>query len=208
MEYALQIAEACGDDNVLCSVKYLLGTALVFRGNQTDRQRRLGLLAQVRDQCSEERFPQSELPLIDVYRAFESARDGDYDGALPQMRTSVEELSTRRQFVYVVGAAALLVETLIGRFKESDLSEAEGVVERLAAIPGDEWVARDIMLLRLRTMLARAHGNEAGYLDLRDRYRALTTSLGFEGTHAVGRGDAVTGLGLSRIPSCRSAAAR
>jgi adenylate cyclase len=37
------------------------------------------------------------------------------------------------------------------------------------------------MLLRLRTMLARAHGNEAGYRDLRDRYRALATSLGFEG---------------------------
>jgi adenylate cyclase len=42
-------------------------------------------------------------------------------------------------------------------------------------------VARDIMVLRLRTLLARARGDAAGYRDLRDRYRALATSLGFEG---------------------------
>jgi hypothetical protein len=40
---------------------------------------------------------------------------------------------------------------------------------------------RDIWLLRLRALLARAHGDEAGYRDYRDRYRALATSLGFEG---------------------------
>jgi adenylate cyclase len=96
------------------------------------------------------------------------------------MRKSVEEMSIH-QFVYQVGAIALLAETLIGRGDESDLAEAEAVVERLAAIPGDEWVARDIMVLRLRTLLAKAHGDEAGYRDLRDRYRALATSLGFEG---------------------------
>ena len=30
-------------------------------------------------------------------------------------------------------------------------------------------------------LLAKAHGDEAGYRDYRDRYRALATSLGFEG---------------------------
>jgi hypothetical protein len=43
---------------------------------------------------------------------------------------------------------------------ESDWVEAEAVVERLAAIPGDEWVARNIMVLRLRTLLAKARGDE------------------------------------------------
>jgi adenylate cyclase len=180
MEDALHIAEACGDDGVVGSVHYTLGTAPVFRGNQTDRQRRLELLAQVRDLCVEDRFPWSELPSINVYLAFETARDGDYDGALPQIRLSVEEMFIRRQFTYALGAAALLVETLIRRGKESDLAEAEGVVERLAAVPGAEWVARDIMVLRLRTLLAKARG-EAGYRGLRDRYRALAASLSFEG---------------------------
>ena len=40
---------------------------------------------------------------------------------------------------------------------------------------------RDIWLLRLRALLARARGDETGYRDYRDRYRAMATSLGFEG---------------------------
>jgi adenylate cyclase len=63
----------------------------------------------------------------------------------------------------------------------ADLAEANAAVDRLAAIPGHEWVARDIMALRLRTLLAGARGDEAGYRQLRDRYRAVATPLGFEG---------------------------
>jgi hypothetical protein len=33
----------------------------------------------------------------------------------------------------------------------------------------------------LRALLARVHGDETGYRGYRDRYRALATSLGFEG---------------------------
>ena len=40
---------------------------------------------------------------------------------------------------------------------------------------------RDIFLLRLHALLARAHGDEAAYRDHRDRHRAMATSLGFEG---------------------------
>ena len=47
-------------------------------------------------------------------------------------------------------------------------------------------------LLRLRALLAHAHGDETGYRDYRDRYRAMATSLG--GAHEVGRGDAVTAV--------------
>jgi hypothetical protein len=37
------------------------------------------------------------------------------------------------------------------------------------------------MLLRMRTVLARASGDEQTYRDRRDRYRAMAKSLGFEG---------------------------
>ena len=40
---------------------------------------------------------------------------------------------------------------------------------------------RDIWLLRLRALLARAHGNATAYVDLRDRYRDMAKTLGFEG---------------------------
>jgi hypothetical protein len=40
---------------------------------------------------------------------------------------------------------------------------------------------RDIWLLRLRALLAKAHGDEASYCDYRDRYRDMARTLGFEG---------------------------
>jgi hypothetical protein len=40
---------------------------------------------------------------------------------------------------------------------------------------------RDIWLLRLRALLARARGDDTTYRDYRDRYRDMATSLGFEG---------------------------
>jgi hypothetical protein len=79
-------------------------------------------------------------------------------------------------------ATAALVESLLRGGSDSDLLEAEAAIERLAAAPADEGLAvRDIWLLRLRALLAHAHGDEAGYRDYRDRYRAMATSLGFEG---------------------------
>ena len=55
-------------------------------------------------------------------------------------------------------------------------------IERLAAAPADEGlVIREIWLLRLQALLARAHGDEAGYRDYRDRYRDMARTLGFEG---------------------------
>ena len=74
------------------------------------------------------------------------------------------------------------METLLERGDESDVVEAEAAIERLAAAPADEGlVIRDIWLLRLRALLARAHGDAAAYTDFRDRYRDMATSLGFEG---------------------------
>jgi hypothetical protein len=39
----------------------------------------------------------------------------------------------------------------------------------------------EIWLLRLRALVARAHGDAAAYTDFRDRYRAMAKTLGFEG---------------------------
>ena len=42
-------------------------------------------------------------------------------------------------------------------------------------------VIRDIWLLRLRALLARAHGDAAAYANFRDRYRDMAKTLGSEG---------------------------
>jgi hypothetical protein len=63
-----------------------------------------------------------------------------------------------------------------------DVPDAEAAIERLAVAPADEGlVIRDIWLLRLRALLARARGDEATYRDYRDRYRAMAGTLGFDG---------------------------
>jgi hypothetical protein len=52
----------------------------------------------------------------------------------------------------------------------------------LVAAPADDGlVIREIWLLRMRALLDRARGDETGYHDYRDRYRAMATDLGFEG---------------------------
>jgi hypothetical protein len=51
----------------------------------------------------------------------------------------------------------------------------------LANLPDDGSAAREITLLRLRTLLARARGDDVVYRDLVSRYRAMAESLGFEG---------------------------
>jgi hypothetical protein len=40
---------------------------------------------------------------------------------------------------------------------------------------------RDIWLLRMRGLLARAHGDTGAYAQLRDRHREMAKTLGFEG---------------------------
>ena len=46
------------------------------------------------------------------------------------------------------------------------------------------WAAREIAVLRLPALLAQAHGDDTAYRAYRDRYRAMATSLGFEGHKA------------------------
>jgi hypothetical protein len=76
----------------------------------------------------------------------------------------------------------VLVETLLDRGAEGDVAEAEAAIERFAAAPAEEGlVIREVWLLRLRALLARAHGDEAGYRDFADRYRDMARTLGFEG---------------------------
>jgi hypothetical protein len=183
IEDALRIAERSGDDLALAFARMTLGVALVHRQTIADRDRGQTLLADVGEVFRRRGHNLGELPLVNVYLAREMARRGDRDGAIPLMRVAVEQLLREGQLLaWGIPATGVLVQTLIDRGAESDLVEAEAAIEALVAVPGDDGQAvRDILLLRLRALLARAHGNAAAYPDLRDRYRDMATSLGFEG---------------------------
>ncbi len=132
-------------------------------------------------------------PLVNVYLARERARRGDRDEAIPLMRAAVDQLVREGQLLaWGTPATGVLVETLLDRAAGGDAGEAEAAIDRLAAAPADDGlVIRDIWLLRLRALLARARGR-------RGRLPRLSGSLprhgdlaGLRGPYELGRGDAM-----------------
>ena len=125
----------------------------------------------------------AELPIVNVYLAREMARRGDRDDAIPLIRAAVDHLFREGQLlVWGTPATGVLVRTLLDRGSEDDVVEAEAAITRLADAPADDGlVLRDIWLLRLRALLARAHGDAPAYAHFRDRYRDMAKTLGFDG---------------------------
>ena len=182
-EDALRIAERSGDDFALTVARMTLGIALVHRHTDAERDRGQALLAEVSEVFLRREYLLCDLPIVNVYSARERARRGDRDEAIPLMRAAVDHMVREGQLLgWGVPATGVLVETLLDRSADGDVAEAEAAIERLAAAPAEEGlVMREIWLLRLRALLARAHGDAAAYAHFRDRYRDMARTLGFEG---------------------------
>jgi hypothetical protein len=183
-EDALRMAERSGDDHGLSIARLTLGVALVHRPTDAERDRGQQLLAEVSEMFLRREKNLGDLPGVEVYLARERARRGDRDNAIPLMRAAVDQLVREGQLpgVWGIPATGVLAETLLDRGADADVAEAEAAIERFAAAPAEEGrVLRDIWLLRLRALLARAHGDAAAYADFRDRYRDMAKTLGFEG---------------------------
>ncbi len=183
IEDALAIAERSGDNLQLGVAWMTLGLALVHRHTDAERDRGQKLLAAVREVFLRGGHFLCDLPMLDVYVARETDRREDRDQAIPLMGAAVDHLVHDGQLLsWGVVATGVLVETLLDRGTERDVAEAEAAIERLAAAPADEGLAiREIWLQRARALLARAQGDVAAYTHLRDRYRDMARTLGFEG---------------------------
>ena len=183
IEDALQNAERSGDGLAVAIARMTLGLALAHRDTAAQRDRGRKLLAEVSEAFVRGGHDLCDLPIVNVYVARERARRGDQDEAIPLMRAATDHLFREGRLLgWGVPATGVLVETLLDRGAESDVTEAEAAIIRLADAPADDELAmREIWLLRLRALLAQAHGDETAYRDYRDRYRAMATSLGFEG---------------------------
>jgi hypothetical protein len=183
IEEALRIAERSADDLALTFTRLTLGLALVHRHTAAGRDRGQTLLTEVSDVFLRRGHNLADLPMVNVYLAREKARRGDRDDAIPLMRAAVDHLFREgRLLFWGMPTSGVLVETLLDRSADGDVAEAEAAIERLAAAPADQGlVMRDVWLLRLRTLLARAHGDDAAYAHFRDRYRDMAKTLGFQG---------------------------
>ncbi len=178
---AMRLAEERGDDFDLEVAHIAHGVVLSRRPTAADRDLALELLRQARDaQVLQRNLVYATV--ADIRIAELTAEAGEVQGAIESARSVVDQLfETGEMFLRGVATAAL-VESLLRRGSDTDLLEAEAAIERLAAVPTDPgFVLNEIPLLRLRALLARARGDEDAYRDYRDRYRAMVTSLGFEG---------------------------
>jgi adenylate cyclase len=180
-EEALTIAEQSGGNVVVGQGIQYLGVLLVRMGGSS-RARGFELLGQVRTMAVERRYNEAVIPLVDTDVAREKLRVGDIVGAISLSRPAVTQFFRTGDGLWTGYGTNVLVEALLQRGSPADLQDARVAVDRLAAQqvePG--LVILHIWLLRAQTLVAQAHGDDAGYRDFRDRYRNMANELGFEG---------------------------
>ena len=176
----LAIAEQSGEDVALGLARSNLGVALVHQGSPSSTQG-VELLSQVRDTAMQQRYSMTGVQNIDIVTAKERTMQRDFDRAIQLSRETIDELQDRGGLIWIPLATAVFAEALLQRGGDGDLEQAHTAVDQLAAVPIEPGVVLpDIWLLRLRALLARAHG-DVRYREYRDRYRDMAKTLGFEG---------------------------
>ncbi len=182
---ALEIARQFGDDFSLMNAEFTRGLILVRHGN-ADRKLGFELLDGARRAALEHRNLIVVAWCVDIDFAAEKNRTGDYAGAIELCRGVLENDIRAGEMTNRGWCTTVLVEALLNRGRVEDLDEAQTVIGNLAATPTEPgYVYRELPLLRLNAMLAKARGDEERYRDFRERYRARAESSRLEGHIAL-----------------------
>ena len=182
---AMEMAEHSGDDFAVDGARVSRGLVLINQGG-SQRAAGFALLAQFREANLRHGYAKNVVRTVDTEIAKEKARTGDIDGAIELARAVVDYTFDAGDALSLGEAVRVLVESLLQRGTSADLKEAQAAIDRLAAEPTDPgFVLFEVPLLRLRALLARAHGDAATYAQFRDRYRDMAKTLGFEGHIAL-----------------------
>jgi class 3 adenylate cyclase len=185
IEDALRVAERSGDDLAVMFARASLGIALVHRHPDAEHDSGQKLLAEASDVFQSQGHNLSNLAMMQMCLAREQARRGDRDEAITFMGGIVDLPFPGRELLgwgYAVPAIGVLVTTLLEGQAAGDIARAEATIERLAAAATEEeLVIRDVWLLRLRALLARARGDDDTFRDLANRYCVMAKSHGLEG---------------------------
>ncbi|WP_204808685.1 AAA family ATPase [Mycobacterium riyadhense] len=177
----LEDAERSGDNLTLACARHVRGLVLTCN-NGPQREEGLALLAAAREAALQGHYTLVAATVVDAWQAAELARAGDLDGAIDLARAAVEQEYVCGDMIYLAGSVSTLVKALLQRGGPTDLDEAHAAIDRLAAVVTEpEFVVHEIWLLRMRTLLAQARGDQAAYRDYRDRYRAMANSLDWQG---------------------------
>jgi adenylate cyclase len=177
---AVRTAERCGDD-VSLAWAHIVHAIMLVRLPDGDQNAGMDLLANARQQA----FQHGDLltvTMADVQIAECKAHTGEIGAAIEIAKGNVGHLSECGGTMFRGPASTVLAESLLRRGTEQDLQEAQNAIEELAACPTEPgFVLNELALLRLRALLARARDNLQAYEEFAKRYRAMATSLAFEG---------------------------
>jgi adenylate cyclase len=178
----LRLGEMWADEVNLFTARVMHGLVLAHHSDAT-RDSGLQMLEEARRAVAEHRTLTGFLVISDVELARERARSGDKDAGIEELAAVFDrEMTSGGMALMHARVGEFLVEALLGRGTPVDFAAADAVVETIGAIPVEEgFVWYELPLLRMRAMLARAGGDEAGYCRYRDQYRTRAHELGFEG---------------------------
>ncbi|MFV1362206.1 adenylate/guanylate cyclase domain-containing protein [Mycolicibacterium elephantis] len=182
---ALEIARRSADDFTLANAEFAHGLVLV-RHPQADRQRGFALLERAARSARQHRYTIIAAWCADLDVAAELIRSGDCQRAVELAARVLENELASGEAINPGWSTTVLVEALLARGAEGDIDDAEAAVDRLARLPAEPgFLYRELPLLRLRAMLAKARGEDEAYRDLRDQYRARAEATGMEGHIAI-----------------------
>jgi adenylate cyclase len=177
---ALRIAEQSGDDFLLGLARLTHGLTRIRHGGE-HHDEGFALLTQLRESVTRKRFVTLGSVIVDPLIARDKARQGDLDGAIELARAVVEDDVASGEMMWLWWAVTALVEILLDRGTDADLREAQATIDRLASVPTDPgFVLHELPLLRLRGLLARAHGDEPACREFMESLQAKATAAGFE----------------------------
>ncbi len=178
---SLEIAQRSGDNTAVAYALMNQATALIHNDSE-GASTGLEFLAKAREMFVDEQLTVTLRRMSNIEVARERARSGDLGGAIDLATTVLAEQFDTGEMIFRGPATTVLVEALLSRGSTADIKDAERAVERLAAVPTEPgFVLHELPLLRLRALLARAHGDEPGYRQFVERFRAKAQEADFEG---------------------------
>jgi adenylate cyclase len=188
---SLEIAQRSGDNTALAYSLVNRATALIHYSSDS-RAEGLEILTRARAMLVDEKLIVALRRMSDIEFARERARSGDLDGAIELTTRILDAQFGAGTMIFRGPATTVFVEALLSRGSAADIEDAERAVQRLASVatePG--FVLHELPVLRLRALLARARGDEPGYQQFLQRFRAQAEEADFEG--CLAQADAMAG---------------
>jgi adenylate cyclase len=177
----LEIAQRSANNTAVAYALLNRATTLIHNDSE-DTAAGLEFLAQAREMIVNEQLIVTLRRMSDIELARQRGRSGDLDGAIDLATTVLAEQFDTGEMVFRGPATTVLAEALLARGCVGDIADAQRAVDRLAAVPTEPgFVLHELPVLRLRALIARAHGDEPGYQQFREGFRIKAQEADFEG---------------------------